>query len=129
VSLTDRFQQLRGEGKPNPEPKQNNPYEGVFQAPPVPATLGKIQEAKTAQAAASAVVALDRPQTAAVASEALNGLKERASQALYERLGSRITDSSLEEAELHQYVRDVLKIVVDVEQVPLSGDERQRIIL
>ncbi|MGM9472276.1 CpaF family protein [Pseudarthrobacter sp. YS3] len=74
------------------------------------------------------MVALDMPQTAAVASEALNALKERASQALYERLGSRITDSSLEEAELHQFVRDELKIVVDEEQVPLSGAERQRLI-
>jgi hypothetical protein len=128
VSLTDRFQQLRGEAKPQSEPKQHNPYEGAFQAPPAPTTLGKIQEAKTAEAAASAVVTLNMPQTAAVASEALSALKERASQALYERLGSRITDSSLEEAELHQFVRDELKIVVDEEQVPLSGAERQRLI-
>jgi pilus assembly protein CpaF len=129
VSLTDRFQQLRGEAKPPAkEPQQPNPYEGAFRAPLAPATLGKIQEARTAEAAANAVVALDAPQTAAIASEALSALKERASQALYERLGSRITDSSLEEAELHQFVRDELKIVVDEEQVPLSGAERQRLI-
>ncbi|MUU72718.1 CpaF family protein [Pseudarthrobacter sp. GA104] len=90
--------------------------------------MSKIQEAKTAEAAASAVVTLEAPQTAAVASDALTALKERASQALYERLGSRITDSSLEEAELHQFVRDELKIVVDEEQVPLSSAERQRLI-
>jgi hypothetical protein len=129
VSLTDRFQQLRGDGKPlAKEPRQSTPYADAFQAPPAPTTLSKIQEAKTAEAAASAVVALDMPQTAAVASEALGALKERASQALYERLGSRITDSSLEEAELHQFVRDELKIVVDEEQVPLSVAERQRLI-
>jgi pilus assembly protein CpaF len=127
MSLTDRFQQLRGEAKPNPEPKQHSPYEGAFQAAPAPTTLGKIQEAKTAEAAANAVVTLETPQTAGVASGALSALKERASQALYERLGSRITDSSLEEAELHQYVRDELKIVVDEEQVPLTGAERQRL--
>ncbi|WP_443197939.1 CpaF family protein [Pseudarthrobacter sp. CCNWLW247] len=129
MSLTDRFQQLRGEAKPlAKQPEHSNPYADAFQAPSAPTTLGKIQEAKTAEAAASAVVALDMPQTAAVASEALSALKERASQALYERLGSRITDSSLEEAELHQFVRDELKIVVDEEQVPLSGAERQRLI-
>ena len=128
MSLTDRFQQLRGDVKPSEETKKPNPYEGAFQMAPAPTTLGKIQEAKTAEAAASAVVALDMPQTAAVASEALSALKERASQALYERLGSRITDSSLEEAELHQFVRDELKLVVDEEQVPLSGAERQRLI-
>ena len=60
-------------------------------------------------------------------SEALGSLKERASQALYERLGSRLTDSSLDDAELHQYVKDELKAVVDEEQVPLSTIERQRL--
>ncbi|MEV7131415.1 CpaF family protein [Arthrobacter sp. NPDC093128] len=60
-------------------------------------------------------------------SEALSGLKERASQALYERLGSRLTDSTLDDAELHKYVKDELKAVVDEEQVPLSTVERQRL--
>ena len=60
-------------------------------------------------------------------SEALSGLKERASQVLYERLGSRLTDSSLDDAELHKYVKDELKAVVDEEQVPLSTVERQRL--
>jgi len=89
-----------------------------------PATLGAIQQAQAAeQAQAPAIVDV----TAGSASEALNGLKERASQALYGRLGSRITDSSLDEAELHQFVKDELKAVVDDEQVPLSQGERQRL--
>lgn len=125
MSLTDRFQQLRGEAKPALESHDQDSFDAVVQAP---VTLGKIHDAQTAQAAASATAVLDLPQTAAVASEALNALKERASQALFERLGSRITDSSLEEAELHQYVRDELKAVVDEEQVPLSTAERQRLI-
>jgi Flp pilus assembly CpaF family ATPase len=125
VSLTDRFQQLRGEAKPAREPNDQDPFDAVVHAP---VTLGQIHDAQTAQAAANATAVLDLPQTAAVASDALNALKERASQALFERLGSRITDSSLEEAELHQYVRDELKVVVDEEQVPLSTAERQRLI-
>ncbi|WP_237739601.1 CpaF family protein [Arthrobacter sp. TB 26] len=70
---------------------------------------------------------IEHSPTAGIASEALAGLKERASQALYERLGSRLTDSSLDDAELHKYVKDELKIVVDEEQVPLSAGERQRL--
>ncbi|WP_354348744.1 CpaF family protein [Pseudarthrobacter sp. PvP090] len=62
-----------------------------------------------------------------MASEALRGLKERASQALYERLGSRISDTSMDESELHQHVKDELKEVVDGEQVPLTTAERQRL--
>ena len=126
MNLTDRFQQLRGAAKA--EPTSPKPFEGVFEPKLAPATLGQKHEAQTAEAAASATAVLEQPQTASAASEALNALKERATQALFERLGSRITDSSLEDEELHQFVRDELKIVVDEEQVPLSTAERQRLI-
>ncbi|MCA4135129.1 CpaF family protein [Arthrobacter sp. M4] len=61
-------------------------------------------------------------------SGALSDLKERVSQLLYERLGNRVSDSSINEEELHQFVKDELKIVVDEEQVPLTPSERQRLI-
>ena len=93
----------------------------------VPSTLGRIQEAKAADAASAALVVEEVGPNAGMASEALRGLKERASQALYERLGSRISDSSMDEAELHQHVKDELKEVVDGEQVPLTSAERQRL--
>ncbi|KRE84517.1 pilus assembly protein CpaF [Arthrobacter sp. Soil764] len=93
-------------------------------SPHAASSLGAIQQA---QAAEQAQVPVAVEVTGGIASEALTGLKERASQALYERLGSRITDSSLEEAELHQFVKDELKAVVDEEQVPLSQGERQRL--
>ncbi|MHC6230216.1 CpaF family protein [Arthrobacter sp. MMS24-T111] len=92
-----------------------------------PATLGRIHDVKTAETAQAAEV-IELSPTAAAASGALSALKERASTALYERLGARITDSSLEESELHQFVKDELKVVVDEEQVPLTSSERQRLI-
>ena len=128
MSLTNRFQQLRGESSSNPEKAPGPQAPSVFEAQIASPTLGQLHDAKAAEAAASAASSLEVSQTAAVASEALNALKERASQALYERLGSRITDSSLEEAELHQYVRDELKIVVEEEKVPLTTIERQRLV-
>ncbi|BCW19911.1 type II secretion system protein E [Arthrobacter sp. NtRootA9] len=115
MNLSNRFAKLRGE-----EPAGDSP-EALASTP---ATLGAIQQAQAAEQA-HAPVAVD--VTVGSASEALNGLKERASQALYERLGSRITDSSLDESELHQFVKDELKAVVDEEQVPLSQGERQRL--
>lgn len=118
MTLSNRFAKLRGEEPAGP----SSP--GAAVPTPAPATLGAIQQAQAAeQALAPAAV----ETTAGIASEALNGLKERASNALYERLGSRITDSSLDEAELHQFVKDELKAVVDEEQVPLSQGERQRL--
>ncbi|MCY1674066.1 CpaF family protein [Pseudarthrobacter sp. SL88] len=125
MNLSRRLEKVRG-AEPTmsaAEPEQKNPF-APQPAPVEPATLGRIHEAKSAEVAEVVELA----PTAAVASGALSALKERASQALYERLGARITDSSLEEAELHQYVKDELKIVVDEEQVPLTSAERQRLI-
>ena len=124
MSLTDRFQQLRGGAEP--AATEATPAVDVFAPQAQPATLGRILEAKTA--AESQPGFSEVQPTASVASEALNALKERASQALFERLGSRITDSSIDEAELHQSVKDELKAVVDEEQIPLTALERQRLI-
>lgn len=62
------------------------------------------------------------------ASEALNAVKDRASIALYERMGSRITDASLDEADLQKYVKDELKIIIDEDEIPLSAPERHRLV-
>lgn len=118
MSLSNRFAKLRAEDAEVFEP--NTP--AVLAAPS--STLSSLQQA---QAAEQAAVPVSMHVTAGNASEALSALKERASQALYERLGSRITDSSMEESELHQFVKDELKAVVDEEQVPLSTVERQRL--
>jgi Flp pilus assembly CpaF family ATPase len=118
VTLSHRFAKLRGDEVAGPDA----PAAFSVQAPPT--TLSAIQQA---QASEQAPVPSAMQVTAGNASEALAGLKERASQALYERLGSRITDSSLEESELHQFVKDELKAVVEEEQVPLTQGERQRL--
>ena len=61
-------------------------------------------------------------------SDALAGLKARAAEALYGRLGARITDTSLTEEAVRQLARDELSQVIDQEQVPLSPEERRRLI-
>lgn len=129
MNLSRRLEKVRGTEASMPfteTAEQQSPFMPL-NSPAEPATLGRIHEAKTAESVHAAEV-IELAPTAAVASGALSALKERASQALYERLGARITDSSLEEAELHQYVKDELKIVVDEEQVPLTSAERQRLI-
>ena len=96
-------------------------------AAPTAATLGRIQEARAAELANAPVHSEESAPSTVLASEALGDLKERASKVLFERLGSRLSDSSLDETELHQYVRDELKAVVEEEQVPLTPAERQRL--
>lgn len=60
--------------------------------------------------------------------DALLALKARVGAALFERLGNRMNDPSLSEASLVGFARDVLTEIVEAEQVPLSNDERQRLV-
>lgn len=62
------------------------------------------------------------------ANEALTAVKERAGVALYERMGSRITDSSIDDVELQQYVKDELKKIIEEEDIPLTLSERNRLV-
>ncbi|MPZ74018.1 MAG: CpaF family protein [Nitriliruptorales bacterium] len=55
-------------------------------------------------------------------------LKNRATHALFVRLGSRLYDSSLTDQQLTAFVRQELSQVVDAEQAPLSPGERQRMV-
>ena len=55
-------------------------------------------------------------------------LKERAAQELFGRIGTRLNDPSLSEEQLHSYARAELGSIVAAEQVPLSPEERTRLI-
>ena len=60
--------------------------------------------------------------------DALLGLKQRAGEALFERIGSRMNDPSLDEEAMLRYAHDALTEIVDAEQAPLSSDERHRLV-
>ncbi|MEV7638232.1 CpaF family protein [Pseudarthrobacter enclensis] len=60
--------------------------------------------------------------------DALAGLKQRAALALFDRLGTRFGDTSSSEDELRATAVDELSAVIDDEQVPLSPEERRRLI-
>jgi pilus assembly protein CpaF len=67
-------------------------------------------------------------RAAASAGEALTKLKDRVTSTLYERMGSRLNDASLSEEKLHALVRSELNRVVEDEKVPLSPEQRLRLI-
>ena len=60
--------------------------------------------------------------------DAFAALKERAATALFERMGSRFNDSAVTEQELRTSAREELTRIIDAEQVPLSADERTRLV-
>ncbi|MFE4197481.1 CpaF family protein [Paenarthrobacter sp. NPDC056912] len=61
-------------------------------------------------------------------SDALAGIKKRAAEELTSRLGARITDSALDEGDVRRMVREALSEFIDDEQVPLTPEERRRLI-
>lgn len=85
--------------------------------------------ASSSAAAPEVLSSSPAPKTpGADANDALNVIKDRAGAALYERMGSRITDASLDEAELQSYVKDELRIIVDEDEIPLTAPERHRLV-
>ncbi|WP_427016408.1 CpaF family protein [Pseudarthrobacter sp. P1] len=66
--------------------------------------------------------------TSSAGGTALAGLKQRAGEALFERMGGRLTDPHLSEDDLRKSAREELSQVIDEEQVPLTPEERRRLI-
>nr|WP_235779126.1 CpaF family protein [Sinomonas notoginsengisoli] len=85
-----------------------------------------------AKAAADAEARLAVHETATPgsvrASQALRELKQKVSSDLYERVGARISDTTLSESDLNEYVRNELRDVVADQTVPLTSSERGRLI-
>jgi pilus assembly protein CpaF len=95
------------------------------------ATAATSQPATTMSVASVAPDAPGRLEALASApatSDALAGIKKRAADELMVRLGGRITDSSLGEDDVRNLVKEAVGAFIDDEQVPLSPEERRRLI-
>jgi pilus assembly protein CpaF len=62
------------------------------------------------------------------AGDALTKLKDRAATEMFDRLGARLNDPSLSEAQLHALVGAELGRVVEEEKVPLTAEQQQRLV-
>ncbi|MCQ9163595.1 CpaF family protein [Arthrobacter sp. STN4] len=60
--------------------------------------------------------------------DGLSGLKARATETLFERLGARLSDPTMVEEELNKLASAELAGIIAEEQAALSGDERRRLI-
>jgi pilus assembly protein CpaF len=129
MNLAERLQAARGTAK------QPVPDEPVIQAPTTASSSAP--DAHSARAPGRpqppAPHVAGSPRKTAVAEapparDALAKLKDRAGSILFERLGTRLIDTSLTEDQLHALVQQELIEVVEAEEVPLTKDERQRLI-
>ncbi|MEO1063914.1 MAG: CpaF family protein [Actinomycetota bacterium] len=80
---------------------------------------------------AAAVVAARPKASPPIASESadpFHQLKRRAQEGLFARLGSRLYDVTLDQAQLGSLVSQELMTVLEAEQTALTGEERQRLV-
>ena len=115
MKLSDRLTKFNG-GSVEPTPGVQFPVP----VPDVPAPISASPLLSTSAAAA--------PAAAAPVVDALANLKQRAAQALFERMGTRFGDTAGSEETLRASAVEELSTVIDEEQVPLSPEERRRLI-
>lgn len=125
MNLSQRLDAARKPGdKPAPAGAQNPAAPvtgaGATNVPPPPAPPRPPTTAAPRRLAATT--------TTGPASDALTKLKERAASELFERMGARLNDPELTEEKLHALVLVELNRVIDEARVPLTGEERQRLL-
>ncbi|MPV37019.1 CpaF family protein [Georgenia subflava] len=101
--------------------------------PPATVPVGSATQPPQHRSLSARTSAVEAPRPAGPAapvpgSDALTKLKEHAAAALFERIGARLNDPSLDEEQLHALVRGELNHVVEETKVPLTGEQRKRLI-
>ncbi|WP_026535843.1 CpaF family protein [Arthrobacter sp. H14] len=130
MKLSERLNAARQETRPDAGAAQTGAGTGkaaAANAEPVPVGT---EDSAAASVFTPAQSGQEEPRKSPVQQpvDALAGLKQRAATALFERMGARFNDSTLTENELRSTARDELAQVIDAERVPLSPDERGRLI-
>ncbi|MBI4901086.1 MAG: CpaF family protein [Actinobacteria bacterium] len=92
---------------------------GAF--PPLPT-------APSAAAPASGLTQRSRPAGAVQALDPVGKLKEQATAQLFERMGSRLNEGTLDEELISGLVREELNVIIEESATPLTSEERRRII-
>ncbi|MBA2695081.1 MAG: CpaF family protein, partial [Actinobacteria bacterium] len=134
MNLAERLKAARAEepATPGPATKQTVPPASAPHAAPGTAAAPAPQvppvrpgAARTTSQAAGPTMVTGQ---SGGAEDAITKLKERATTALFERIGTRLNDASMDETKLHALVRSELNNVVEAEKVPLTADQRARLI-
>lgn len=110
---TNLSERLRAAREAEQEPVLAPPVEQPPAFAPAPAAAGAHPE---------------DPGSAKRGSDALTRLKETAAEQLFERIGGRLSDPSLEESQVHALVQAELAKVVEEARMPLTTEERRRLL-
>lgn len=124
MKLSDRLSRsnskldLAPQPEPDPASLTDAPAQFPVPAQPGPSATQGLLSVSLPSSTASSAPAVD----------ALAGLKQRAAQALFERMGTRFGDTASSEEGLRASAIEELSTVIDQEQVPLTPEERRRLI-
>ncbi|MGJ9404129.1 CpaF family protein [Arthrobacter sp. KK5.5] len=138
MNLSERLSAAKSSGAPAPAPKKPTvARQGQPVAAPEKTAHGGADNSKTpaTKAPVPSPFVADSPATALPRSagthspvDALAGLKQRAAQSLFEKMGARFSDSNQSEHDLRKNARDELTSIIDAEQVPMTAEERLRLV-
>jgi pilus assembly protein CpaF len=130
MKLSERITVARGGEAPvvtAPAPTALVAAVASAQAPTTP-RLGAAPASPVAPATTVSAPPAATTASASQSSDALSGLKLRVGETLFERMGARVNDPNLGEGDLLASARDILAEIVESERVPLSTEERQRLV-
>jgi pilus assembly protein CpaF len=125
MNLSERLKAVHSPNVSTAAPPTPHPVKPPNAVKPVPSEPAS--EISAAPAAKTPIARLPQEQQTSTV-DALGKLKDRAATALFERMGSRLNDPTLSEEQLHGLVRSELNHVVEEEKVPLTSEQRQRLI-
>ncbi|WP_308127938.1 CpaF family protein [Modestobacter italicus] len=128
MSLSARLALVRGDAAPQPDPAGARPDAGDDV---VVRVVGRPAPPPTGLASRLAGTTGGHPGAAArpaAGADTLTQLKDRASRALFERLGGKLSDADIPDEQLHALVRADLQRVIAHEPTPLSEEDRRRLI-
>ncbi|MGY5884694.1 CpaF family protein [Modestobacter lacusdianchii] len=126
MSLSARLALVRGDAAAQPGPAGARPDDDV-----VVRVVGRPAPPPTGLASRLAGTTGVHPDAAArpaAGADTLTQLKDRASRALFERLGGKLSDADIPDEQLHALVRADLQRVIAHEPTPLSEEDRRRLI-
>ncbi|MGJ9426446.1 CpaF family protein [Nesterenkonia halotolerans] len=130
MSLSERLKAAKqgSQQAPRSEAAPAGPAETV-QGPATPADemFDDAPQPITRRTAASAREKPVAPSRSDEPDAALRRLKDKAAATLFERIGARLNDPSLDERQLHSLVRAELNSVIEKSSIPLSPEERKRL--
>ncbi|MGJ9405722.1 CpaF family protein [Nesterenkonia aurantiaca] len=128
MSLSERLKAAQGGQQSQAEPVPAAPAPTVREPSPVHEAPTPVPaQPVTRRTVASARERPPVPARPEEPDDALRRLKDSAAATLFQRIGARLNDPSLDERQLHALVRAELNAVIEKSSIPLSTEERKRL--